>query len=53
MNISKELDDYIAKEGKGNVRDALNVALARLKILELDKQEMDKQQCQEEEKQPQ
>jgi hypothetical protein len=28
--ISQEIDDWIAKVGKGNVRDALNIALARL-----------------------
>jgi hypothetical protein len=29
MDVSKMLDEYIQKEGNGNTRDALNVALAR------------------------
>ena len=29
MNVSKMLDEYVAEQGKGNTRDALNVALAR------------------------
>jgi hypothetical protein len=39
MNISDEIDRYIADVGKGSVRDALNVAIAKLKIsaqLEID-----------------
>ena len=31
MNISDEIDRYIIDVGKGNIRDALNVAIARLK----------------------
>ena len=30
MNITEKLNQFIANEGKGDVRDALNVALARL-----------------------
>jgi hypothetical protein len=30
MNTTEMLDNFITKEGDGNVRDALNVALARL-----------------------
>ena len=29
MNVSEMLDTYIATEGNGNARDALNAALAR------------------------
>jgi hypothetical protein len=28
--VSQEIDDWIVKVGKGNIRDALNIALARL-----------------------
>jgi len=30
MTITEQIDAFIAKEGNGSVRDALNVALARL-----------------------
>jgi len=35
MNISEQIDDFIRTEGKGNARDAVNVALARIERLEL------------------
>lgn len=34
MNISEQIDDFIRTEGKGNARDAVNVALAKIEILE-------------------
>ncbi len=34
MNITDEIDDFIVINGHGNIRDALNVALARLKEVE-------------------
>ncbi len=34
MSISEQIDKFIAEEGNGNVRDALNVALSRLSIAE-------------------
>lgn len=33
MNVSQMLDQYIEKQGKGNTRDALNVALARTEVV--------------------
>jgi hypothetical protein len=30
MSITEEIDSFIAKEGGGNIRDALNTALARI-----------------------
>jgi hypothetical protein len=32
-NITTEIDEFIAKEGNGNIRDALNVALAKLEYI--------------------
>lgn len=46
MNISDEIDRYIADVGRGSVRDALNVAIAKLKIsaqLEIDNALLNKQ----------
>lgn len=34
MSISGQIDKFIAEEGGGNVRDALNVALAKLSLAE-------------------
>ena len=34
MTITDHIDEFIAKEGKGNIRDALNVALCRWEVAE-------------------
>lgn len=34
MNISEQIDDFIRTEGKGNARDAVNVALTKIELLE-------------------
>jgi hypothetical protein len=41
--ITTEIDDFIAKEGKGNIRDALNVALARLETRDSSIHELEKE----------
>ena len=49
MSVSTEIDEFITKEGKGNVRDALNVALAELKIsaqLKIDNAQLNKENVQ-------
>jgi len=42
MTITEKLNEFIAKDGKGNVCDALNVALARLdqKQLEIESRDL-------------
>lgn len=34
MNISEQIDDFIRTEGKGNARDAVNIALTKIDLLE-------------------
>jgi hypothetical protein len=34
MYVSKRINEYIRVQGNGNTRDALNVALARIAVLE-------------------
>lgn len=50
MNISEKIDQFIEHEGKGCVRDALNVALSRLgqKQLMIESKEAELNQLQEE-----
>ena len=38
MKVSEQIDEFIRVEGKGNVRDALNVALARIDLLRAQKE---------------
>ncbi len=36
MTISDRIDQFIAEEGQGNVRDALNIALTRLDLHDIE-----------------
>ena len=37
MTVSEKINAFIEAEGKGNVRDALNVALTRIELLQIEK----------------